>query len=84
MTHSAFALAVVQLFFIVNLLWSIKFGVKVSRNPWDATTLEWAAPSPPVPHGNFETLPVVYRGPNEYSVPGGSDDFTPQFQPEES
>ncbi len=83
MTHSAFALAAVQLFFIANLLWSLKFGEKVSRNPWNATTLEWATPSPPVPHGNFETLPVVYRGPCEYSVPGASSDFTPQFQPEE-
>jgi cytochrome c oxidase subunit 1 len=84
MSHSAFALGFVQLIFIVNLFWSIKFGEKVSRNPWDATTLEWAAPSPPLPHGNFETLPVVYRGPTEYSVPGCSSDYTPQFQAEES
>jgi cytochrome c oxidase subunit 1 len=84
MSHSAFALGVVQLIFIVNLFWSIRFGEKVSRNPWDATTFEWAAPSPPLPHGNFETLPVAYRGPNEYSVPGCSSDFTPQFEAEET
>ncbi|MBI2214019.1 MAG: cbb3-type cytochrome c oxidase subunit I [Acidobacteria bacterium] len=84
MSHSAFGLGVVQVIFIINLVWSIKSGEKVSRNPWDATTLEWAAPSPPLPHGNFETLPVAYRGPTEYSVPGSSSDFTPQFQAEES
>ena len=82
MTHSAFGLAVVQILFLVNFVWSIKFGQKVERNPWDATTLEWAAPSPPVGHGNFETVPVVYRGAYEYSVPGEEKDFSPQFQAE--
>ncbi len=80
MTHSAFGLAFVQLFFIVNLFWSMKYGAKVSRNPWDGTSLEWAAPSPPLPHVNFESLPVAHRGPYEYSVPGENEDFTPQFQ----
>ena len=84
MSHSAFALGAVQLIFIVNLFWSIKRGEKVSRNPWEATTLEWAAPSPPLAHGNFDVVPIVYRGPTEYSVPGSASDFTPQFQPEES
>ena len=55
-------------------------GAVVDRNPWDATTLEWSAPSPPG-HGNFVTEPVVYRGPYEYSVPGAASDFTPQFEP---
>ena len=42
-----------------------------AANVWDATTLEWAATtSPPLAHGNFAVLPVVYRGPYEYSVPG--------------
>jgi hypothetical protein len=30
--------------------------------------VEWSAPSPP-PHGNFEVVPIVYRGPYEYSSP---------------
>ncbi|MBI4558610.1 MAG: cbb3-type cytochrome c oxidase subunit I [Candidatus Hydrogenedentes bacterium] len=81
MSHSAFALALVQLPFIINLLWSLKFGKRVNENPWEATTLEWAAPSPPIPHGNFETIPQVYRSSYEYSVPGAPKDFTPQFQP---
>ena len=84
MSHSAFALAVVQIPFIINLFWSLRHGEKVDRNPWEATTLEWAAPSPPVAHGNFDTVPAVYRGPCEYSVPGDPSDFSPQFQPEKT
>jgi len=72
------AMAVFQLFFIVNFFWSMKKGAKVtSDNPWKATTLEWATPTPP-PHGNFVTPPEVHRGPYEYSVPGAVQDFTPQ------
>ena len=48
-------------------------------NPWQATTIEWAAPSPP-PHGNFLVAPQAYRGPYEYSVPGAAKDFTPQHE----
>jgi len=73
----AWLLGLAQLFFIVNFFMSIRGGKKVSDNPWDATTLEWAAPSPP-PHGNFATVPVVYRGPYEYSSPNRSEDFFPQ------
>jgi cytochrome c oxidase subunit 1 len=80
-THAAFGLALFQMPFIFNFFWSINNGKKVtSDNPWDATTLEWQTPTPP-PHGNFETEPVVYRGPYEYSVPGAKKDFTPQGQP---
>ena len=49
------------------------------NNPWGATTLEWAAPSPP-PHGNFTTPPEVHRGPYEYSVPGAARDYSPQWE----
>ena len=73
----AWMLGLAQLPFILNFVMSFKMGKKVSDNPWDATTLEWAAPSPP-PHGNFATPPVVYRGPYEYSVPGAKTDFFPQ------
>ncbi len=78
--YSAIGLAIFQLPFIINLLWSIFKGPKVtSDNPWDATTLEWSTPTPP-PHGNFSHEPIVYRGPYEYSVPGASKDFVPQDQ----
>jgi cytochrome c oxidase subunit 1 len=55
-------------------------GEKTPENPWHATTLEWACPSPP-PHGNFEKTPRVYRGPYEYSVPGRKTDYWPQNEP---
>lgn len=77
MSWSAWLLGVGQLPFIFNFFKSIFAGEKVSANPWEATTLEWAAPSPP-PHGNFETVPVVYRGPYEYSTYERDEDFYPQ------
>jgi cytochrome c oxidase subunit 1 len=74
----AWTMGLVQLVFIVNFFRSMKKGTKVtSDNPWNATTLEWATPTPP-PHGNFLEEPVVYRGPYEYSVPGYKDDYWPQ------
>ena len=68
---AAWGLGLFQLPFIFNFFSSIKWGAVVDRNPWEATTLEWSAPSPPG-HGNFVTEPVVYRGPYEYSVPGAA------------
>ena len=50
-------------------------------NPWGATTLDWTdTTSPPLGHGNFETVPSVYRGPYEYSVPKATKDFIPQSE----
>jgi cytochrome c oxidase subunit 1 len=83
MSHGAWALGVFQLFFIFNLFWSIRKGKKVEENYWHATTLEWATPTPP-PHGNFITVPEVFRPPYEYSVPGAKKDYTPQNQPMEA
>ena len=81
MSISAWVLAIFQIPFIFNLFMSIRKGKKVEANPWEATTLEWAAtPSPPVPHGNFEVVPNVYRGPYEYSPPDDSRGFIPQNQ----
>jgi cytochrome c oxidase subunit 1 len=76
-SSSAWLLGLAQIPFIINFFWSIFAGKKTQENPWQATTLEWAASSPP-PHGNFTTPPVVYRGPYEYSVPGQKEDFMPQ------
>jgi cytochrome c oxidase subunit 1 len=79
MSVSAWGLFVFQLPFIFNFFKSIKWGERVSSNVWGATTLEWSATtSPPLAHGNFAVVPVVRRGPYEYSVPGAPTDFTPQ------
>jgi cytochrome c oxidase subunit 1 len=66
-THSAFLLGVAQLFFLVNLVWSLVAGRKVEANPWRASTLEWQPESPGA---------VVQTGPYAYDEEG--DGFTPQ------
>jgi len=83
MSYSAWLLALAQIPFIINFFWSMRRGEKVDRNPWESTTIEWQAPSPP-PHGNFDHPPTAYRGPYEYSQPGAARDFTPQGQPAEA
>jgi len=82
MSIAAWVLFLFQIPFIVNFFVSMKKGKKVPENPWEATTLEWAAAPTPPPHGNFLKPPEVYRGPYEYSVPGHPTDFTPQNEPE--
>jgi len=80
MSWSAFLLGASQILFIWNFVASLVAGRKAAVNPWEANTLEWTAPSPP-PHGNWgRTIPTVYRGPYEYSVPGMSEDYLPQNQ----
>ena len=76
-TISALLLGASQFFFLFNFVWSLIAGKKADRNPWQANTLEWSAPTPP-PHGNFEVQPVVYRGPYEYSSPEVKEDWLPQ------
>ena len=72
-----------QIPFLINFFGSLRWGPKAEANPWRSNTLEWLAPSPP-PHGNWgAALPVVHRGPYEYSVPGRSDDWFPQHLPAE-
>ena len=62
---AAWVLGLAQIPFIINFFGSIFFGKKVDKNPWEAATLEWTAPSPP-PHGNFLKPPVVTGGPYEF------------------
>jgi len=78
MAYAAFGLAFFQLFFVVNLFMSIRGGAVASANPWEATTIEWATPTPPKAHGNFDRPPRAVRDPYEYSVPGEAVDFSPQ------
>ncbi|HEV7504515.1 MAG TPA: cbb3-type cytochrome c oxidase subunit I [Thermoanaerobaculia bacterium] len=85
MSGSAWLLGLSQIAFIINLFWSMKKGEKAGNNPWEATTLEWAATtSPPLAHGNFVEVPTVHRGPYDYSLPGASKDFVPQHQLQEA
>ncbi len=76
-TYSAILMGSAQILLIGNFIYSIFRGQKVGRNPWNANSLEWTAPSPPG-HGNFDIPPVVYRGPYEYASPLVDEDFLPQ------
>jgi cytochrome c oxidase subunit 1 len=80
MSISALCLGAAQIIFFANFFWSLFRGAKAGRNPWHSNSLEWTAPSPP-PHGNFETPPVVLRGPYEYALPDTEEDYLPQTDP---
>jgi cytochrome c oxidase subunit 1 len=79
-TISAFCLFATQLIFAANFVISWFKGEKAPNNPWLDNGLEWTLPSPP-PHGNFATVPTVYRGPYEYSSPHSDLDYLPQNVP---
>jgi cytochrome c oxidase subunit 1 len=74
---AAFALFGSGLLFLVMFFWSLFRGKKAPVNPWNATTLEWQVPSPPL-HGNWKEIPVVYHGPYEYSHPDMDKDWLSQ------
>ncbi|MDH7803298.1 MULTISPECIES: cbb3-type cytochrome c oxidase subunit I [unclassified Rhizobium] len=79
---AALVVGAAQLLFLFNLAWSLRWGKPAGGNPWRATTLEWQTPQTPPVHGNWgKELPVVYRWPYDYSVPGAAEDFLPQNQP---
>ncbi len=82
MTISAIIMGFAQFLLLGNFLISIFAGKECDDNPWHANGLEWSAPSPP-PHGNFPSVPLVFRGPYEYSSPDAPDgaDYWPQTQP---
>jgi cytochrome c oxidase subunit 1 len=79
-TYAAIVLILSQLVLLVNVVWTLVAGARAPANPWHANTLEWQTSSPP-PHGNFHTVPIVYRDPYEYSVPGETADYIPQTVP---
>lgn len=74
MTYFAILMGCAQFILLYNFFSSMFRGQRVGRNPWNANGLEWTAPSPPG-HGNFESVPVVYRGPYEYSSPLVEEDY---------
>ena len=79
-TISLVVMLLAQPIFLINFFGSMFKGKKAERNPYNANTLEWVAPSPPG-HGNFEELPSCYRGPYEYSHPDRELDYWPQNEP---
>ena len=53
---------------VIDIIVQVRYGRRVRRNPWDATTLEWAMPIPPAPYA-FASIPRV-DGKNEGVAPG--------------
>ncbi|MGO4437292.1 cbb3-type cytochrome c oxidase subunit I [Rhizobium sp. RAF56] len=81
-TVAALVVGAAQVLFLFSLVWSLYRGKPAGGNPWRATTLEWQTPQTPPAHGNWgKDLPIVYRWPYDYSVPGAPEDFIPQNQP---
>jgi cytochrome c oxidase subunit 1 len=81
-TVAAMFVAAAQVFFFLNIFWTLRYGPKSDPNPWGATTLEWQTPENPPKHGNWgKDLPQVYRWAYDYSVPGAPRDFVPQNEP---
>ena len=64
-TVGSFMIGVGILISFVSLIISFYKGKQAGDNPWGANTLEWQTSSPPY-HENFETQPVVTKGPYEY------------------
>ncbi|HYI43812.1 MAG TPA: cytochrome ubiquinol oxidase subunit I, partial [Sphingomicrobium sp.] len=57
-TIGSLVVAAAALLFVVNMVMSLRAGRVAGPNPWDGSSLEWAAASPPRDY-NFGHLPVV-------------------------
>jgi cytochrome c oxidase subunit I len=73
MSISALILGATQLIFLFNFLYSLFFGPRATRNPWNSNTLEWTTGDPVPGHGNFDTAPIVHCGPYVYGEFGDKD-----------
>ena len=81
-TVAALIVAAAQIFFFINVCWSLRNGKRAESNPWGSTTLEWQTPDTPPKHGNWGAkLPEVHRWAYDYSVPGEEKTFLPQTEP---
>jgi cytochrome c oxidase subunit I len=70
-----------QFIFVFNFFYSMFKGRLAPANPWRSNTLEWSTPRFPE-HGNWPgEIPTVYRWPYDYSKPGATEDFIPQYVP---
>ncbi len=66
-TIGSYLMAVSTVPFMINAVWSWRYGAKAPANPWRALTLEWQTLSPPHIE-NFEELPVLKTGPYDYGL----------------
>lgn len=79
-TVAAIIVFFVQLVFVINFFYSIWNGKKMTtKNPWNATTLEWTTPIEPI-HGNWPgNLPTVHRWAYDYNK--DEREYVPQIVP---
>ncbi len=79
-TIAAILTFIVQLIFVVNFFYSIWKGRKMTtKNPYNATTLEWTTPIEPI-HGNWPgNIPSVHRWAYDYNK--DEREFVPQYEP---
>jgi cytochrome c oxidase subunit I len=70
-TYSAMLLAAVQILFLWNVFASARRGRPAGRDPWQATTLEWASKMQPQ---------RITRGPYEYEFQSSGNGFHPQWE----
>jgi len=79
-TIAAIIVFAVQLLFVINFFYSIWNGKKMkSKNPWQATTLEWTTPIQPI-HGNWPgKIPSVHRWAYDYNK--DEREYVPQYVP---
>ena len=81
-TIAALIVGLSQFIFIFNIVKSLRMGKPAGKNPWKANSLEWQTPNVPPVHGNWgDKLPVVYRWPYDFNVPGAKEDYIPQTTP---
>jgi len=74
-----FIVGFAQIVFFYNMARSYTKGKKAEANPWQACSLEWQTPEVPPGHGNWgKEVPLVYRWPYDYGVPGAVHDYVPQ------
>ena len=66
-TVGTWIMSVGFIIFFGYLIHSIFKGKPAPDNPWDATTLEWQAKSPPITH-NFATDPIVGEEAYDYKL----------------
>jgi cytochrome c oxidase subunit 1 len=79
-TIAAIVVFGLQLLFVVNFIYSIFKGRKMTeKNPYGASTLEWTTPIE-AGHGNWDgKIPVVHRWAYDYGKDGR--EFIPQYEP---
>ncbi len=82
-TVAALITGAAQLIFLYNLIHSRFWGKPAPDNPWEATSLEWSAATPP-PFDNFGGKHlVVYHDPYQYGVQSSVGDYVMQASPEQ-